>query len=126
MTRLSPPAIGTIQQFAQSMDVTAYEAPDGAYSFDFETNGRLSISGAEDDKVVVSLTSRLLFEDMRGFAVLMPLAGYRAEIDEIVHVGLNKAGQGMLGVKTAVNSFNLPFLERAFAVMTESFGRIAR
>ena len=124
ISKLPAPAIGTIQHFAEQMGTSAYEAPDGSFSFVFSESGRLTIAAADDNYIAVTLTSPLLFEDLEGIALLLPMGGFRPELDHVVHVGLNKAGQGVLAVKAESTDFDLPFLERSMSVLSSSFATI--
>ena len=126
MPSLPTPAIGTIQQFAQQMELSAYESEDGSYSFEFERSGRLTIIATESDDVIVTLAPRLLFDDLNGMAVLVPLAGYDPERDQITYVGMNRAGQGTLGLKCPAQAFNLPYLEQAFTTLSQKFDQVRR
>lgn len=124
MRNLPPHAVNTIQQFAQQMEIEAYQTQDGAFSFEFERSGRFSIVAAEDGQIVVTLTTRLVCDDLRAMALLLPMAGYRADLDQVIQVGLNKTGQGVLGAKTPASDFDLPFMERVFTLLRSSFEKI--
>lgn len=119
MARLGASAQATVRQFARQMDVDAYEAPDGAYSFDFEQSGRLSILATDEGEVIVSLTGRIILGDLRGFAALAGLGGYDRDQDRLVHVGLNRAGQPVLALRSEPMAFALPDLTQGFSLLSE-------
>lgn len=119
MARLGSSAQATIRQFAGQMELEPYEAPDGAYSFEFERSGRLSIVASEDGPIVISLTSRLLLGDLRGYARLAALGGYDAGRDLMVHCGLNRSGQPVLAVRSDPREFSLPHLLECQALLTD-------
>lgn len=118
MAKLGAAALSTVKQFAGQMDVDAYEAPDGAYSFDFEQSGRLSILASDEGQVIVSLTGRIVLGDLRGFARLASLGGYDIERDEMVHSGLNRSGQPVLALRADPVAFSLPQLTEAFTLLS--------
>lgn len=126
MSELSSSAQATVRQFALQMELEPYQANDGSYSFQFENSGRLSILAGEDNRIIVSLTSKILADDIRGYAVLMPAAGYSAESDTLFHVGANRAGQPVLAEKMLPETFNLPNLEQSFSRLVERLARLSR
>lgn len=123
MAKLGSAAQSTVRQFAGQMDVDAYEAPDGAYSFDFEQSGRLSILANDEGQVIVSLTGRIILGDLRGFAMLAALGGYDRDRDVVVHCGMNRSGQPVLALRAEPVSFSLPVLTEAFSNLS---GRMRR
>lgn len=124
MARLGSSALATVRQFAKQMDVDAYEAPDGAYSFDFEHSGRLSILANDEGQVIVSLTGRIILGDLRGFAGLAALGGYDVDRDELVHSGLNRSGQPVLALRSDPVAFSLPRLTEFFALLSGQMRRL--
>lgn len=123
MAKLGSSAHGTVRQFAGQMDIDAYEAPDGAYSFDFERSGRLSILASEEGTVIVSLTARIHLGDLRGFARLAALGGYDRDRDQLVHCGMNRSDQPVLAVQCDPTGFSLPWLTESFSLLS---GRLQR
>ena len=124
MAKLGMAAQSTVQQFAGQMDIDAYEAPDGAYSFDFEHSGRLSILANEEGQVIISLTGRIILGDLRGFARLAGLGGYDAGRDHLVHCGLNRAGQPVLALRAEQRAFSLPYLTEGMALLSDRMRRL--
>lgn len=118
MPKLGSSAQATVRQFAGQMDIDAYEAPDGAYSFDFERSGRLSILASDEGMVIVSLTARLILGDIRGYARLAKLGGYDRDRDQVVHSGLNRSDQPVLAVRCEAAAFSLPWLTASFALLS--------
>lgn len=118
MAKLGSSAQATVRQFAGQMDIEAYEAPDGAYSFDFERSGRLSILASDEGTVIVSLTARLLLGDIRGYARLAGLGGYDRDRDQLVHCGMNKSDQPVLAVQCDPSGFSLPWLTESFTLLS--------
>jgi hypothetical protein len=118
MPKLGSSAQATVRQFAGQMDIDAYEAPDGAYSFDFERSGRLSILASDEGMVIVSLTGRILLGDIRGYARLASLGGYDQGRDRLVHCGLNRSDQPVLAVQCDPPAFSLPWLTESFAMLS--------
>jgi hypothetical protein len=119
MPKLGASAQSTVQQFAAQMDVEAYEAPDGSYSFDFERSGRFSILTNDEGLVILSLTARVMLGDLRGYAALTKLGGYDRDRDLLVHAGLNRAGQPVLALRTEARAFSLPLLLESLALLSE-------
>jgi hypothetical protein len=118
MPRLGASAQATVEQFASQMDIQAYEAPDGAYSFDFERRGRFSVLANEEGEIVLSLTARILLSDLRGYAQLAQLGGYDRDRDLLVHCGLNRSGQPVLALRTEARTFSLPVLLEALEILS--------
>lgn len=118
MAKLGSSAVATVRQFAGQMDIEAYEAPDGAYSFDFEQSGRLSILANDEGQVIVSLTGRIFLGDLRGFARLASLGGYDRDRDALVHCGVNRAGQPVLAQRCEPVAFSLPQLLESFSLLS--------
>ncbi len=119
MAHLSPSVAATIRQFADHMDIEAFEATDGAYSFNFERSGRLSIVAAQDDAVVVSLTASVIIEDMIGYASHAARGGHLPERGMLLHTGINRAGQPVLAVRTTTRGFDMPFLQQSFEILSQ-------
>jgi hypothetical protein len=119
MPKLGASAQSTVQQFAAQMDVQAYEAPDGSYSFDFERSGRFSILTNDEGQVILSLTARVMLGDLRGYAALARMGGYDRDRDLVVHCGLNRAGQPVLALRSEARAFSLPLLLESLALMSE-------
>ena len=119
MPRLGASAQSTVQQFASQMDVEAYEAPDGSYSFDFERSGRFSILTNDEGQVLLSLTARVMLGDLRGYAALARMGGYDRDRDLLVHAGLNRTGQPVLALRTEARAFSLPLLLESLALLSE-------
>jgi hypothetical protein len=119
MARLGASAEATVRQFAGQMDVEAYEAPDGAYSFVLEQSGRLSILATDEGEMIVSLTGRVLLGDLRGYTRLATLGGYDADRDLLVHCGMNRAGQPVLALRTDARAFSLPTLLDNVALLSD-------
>ena len=126
MPKLGTAAQSTVQQFANQMDIEAYEAPDGSYSFDFERSGRFSILANDEGEVILSLTARVMLGDLRGYASLARLGGYDRNRDLLVHVGLNREGQPVLALRTEPRAFSLPFLMEGLALLSERLRPWAR
>ena len=125
MARLGSSAQATVRQFAGQMDIDAYEAPDGAFSFALDQSGRLSIVGSEDGQIVVSLTGRILLGDLRGQARLAALGGYDAGRDLLLHCGMNRAGQPVLARRSDPRDFSLPQLLETVALLTDRLRGLA-
>lgn len=117
MQKLASSAIATIQQFAAQMGIEAFEAEDHAYSFDFENSGRLSMVAGQGDVIILSLTGKLLLEDLRGYAMAMQGGGHLPERDLLIHVGLNKVGQPVLALRCDRRRFDLSYLVQSFEVL---------
>lgn len=119
MSRLGASAQATVQQFANQMDIEAYEAPDGSYSFDFERSGRFSVLANDEGQVILSLTARVMLGDLRGYAQLARLGGYDRDRDLLVYVGLNRTGQPVLALRTEARAFSLPMLLETLSLLSE-------
>lgn len=118
MAKLGSSAVATVRQFAAQMDIDAYEAPDGAYSFDFERSGRLSILTSDEGRVIVSLTARVVLGDIRGYARLAVLGGYDQDRDQLIHCGLNRSDQAVLAVQCDSPDFSLPWLTESLTLLS--------
>jgi hypothetical protein len=119
MPKLGAAAQSTVQQFASQMDIEAYEAPDGSYSFDFERSGRFSILANDEGQVILSLTARVMLGDLRGYAALAKLGGYDRDRDLLVHCGLNRTGQPVLALRSEARAFSLPRLLDGLSILSE-------
>lgn len=120
MPELSRSAKATVTQFAQDMGLQALQNSDGSFGFDFETSGRLSIlAPAEGDGVLITLTRRLMLEDVIALGRFSGLGGYHATLDRTIHTGLTKADQPVLAVTLSEQDFSLPGLDAAFAALEQ-------
>lgn len=122
MARLDPSARATVTQFAATMGLAAREADDGSFGFDFAESGRLSIlGGADGEEVLVSLTRRLILEDVAAFARFAGQGGYDPVSDTILSAGLSRADQPVLAVAVAARAFDVPRLDATFELLRARF-----
>lgn len=122
MPQLNASAAATVRQFAQQMDVEPFEAPDGSFSFDFERSGRFSIIAAPDGTVVLTLTGKIIIEDLMGYAGHVGRGGWDPRRGTLLHCGLTKAGQPVLAVRSSARRFDLPTLQQTLEAMVGQMG----
>jgi len=122
MPDLDPSSARTVADFAQSMGLSSRQNDDGSFGFDFENAGRLSILSDETgDTVLVSLTRRIIADDVVPLARLAGAAGYIPNVDLLLQAGLNKAGQPVLTTALQRRHFDLPRLDATFAALRDAF-----
>lgn len=122
MPLLDPSSADTVSRFAQSMGLDARLNDDGSFGFDFEYSGRLSILSDETgDMVLISLTHRILLEDVVGLARLAGAAGYNNALGQVLQAGLNKADQPVLTAAVMRREFDLPRLDTTFSALRDAF-----
>jgi len=122
MPALPHSARSSVERFAESMGLTARENSDGSFGFDFAESGRLSILAAQDGQsVIVSLTRRIMLEDVVPLCRVAAAAGYDAPTDQLIQAGLTKADQPVLAITVPPSEFDLPRLDAAFMTLNRIF-----
>ena len=122
MPALDPSSKATVDDFAQSLGLSARENDDGSFGFDFTESGRFSIVAApQDDLVLVSLRRRILLEDLIPLARLAASGGPDLHEGLVFQPGLTSKDQPVLTAAIARRAFDLPRLNSVFLAMDRVF-----
>ena len=122
MAQLDQSATSTVAQFAADMGIGEIASVDGAFSFDVETSGRLSVLGAEDGRaIIVSLTRKIMLTDLVGYGRLLSVAGMHPVRERMIRAGVTAAGQPVLAVSGPRTGFDRSRLETEFTILREAF-----
>lgn len=112
MPSLSSSARSTISQFAGTLGLTAREAADGSFGFDFSETGRLSVAqDPEGQRILVSVTRRTVLDGIVALARLASQAGPLPD-GRMLQAGLTATDQPVLILAVDERSFGLPMLDR--------------
>ncbi|WP_163850633.1 hypothetical protein [Pseudooceanicola aestuarii] len=118
MPELSRNARSVVSQFAAGLGLDPVVADDGGAGFEFQTAGRLSFTATQDgDAVVMSLTRKIILEDIVAMGRFAGLGGYHATGDEVIQAGMTRADQPVLALTLPAEAFDLPRLERGFDLL---------
>lgn len=122
MPALDASGSDTVARFAQSMGLTAQRNEDDSFGFEFAQSGRLSFQADNSgDIVLISLTRRILLEDLVPLARLAAMSGHDDLSGVMLHAGLTRAGQPILTAALPRRDFDLPRLDAVFSRMRVSF-----
>lgn len=122
MPILDPSSKATVEDFAQSLGLSARENEDGSFGFDFAESGRFSILAApQDDRVLVSLRRRIILEDLIPLARLAASGGPDPNEGLVFQPGLTSNEQPVLSAAISRREFDLPRLNSVFMAMDRVF-----
>ncbi len=121
MRRLDPAASSAVEAYAAQMGLRAVPDATGAFSFEFRESGRLSVLAAEDGHVLVSLTRRVILQDLIGLGALLAVGGYHPATALLAQPGLTRAGQPVLTLAFPERGFDLPTLDAGVASLQALF-----
>jgi hypothetical protein len=124
MPDLDPAAVSVVAEFAADMNLGEIVKVSGAFSFDFEKTGRLSIlSDDTGARILVSLTRGVMLTDLIGYGRLMGCAGYHPTPEILVRAGVTASGQPVLATAGSRIGFDRLRLEKEFTILREAFDR---
>jgi hypothetical protein len=110
MLQFSPQALTTVEGFCESLELPAFPARDGSYSFVFQRSGMLTITPARDGRAIVSLARRPERADGPMLKRFFLAAGIDPTTNLALHAGLSKDGSLIYSVDFAVDDFTVPAL----------------
>ena len=122
MANLDDIAVSVIAEFAADMGLGEIVNVGGAFSFDFERTGRLSILADDTgSRILVSLTRGVMLTDLVGYGRLLGCAGYHPTHEVLIRAGVTPSGQPVLATAGPRIGFDRLRLEREFTILREAF-----